>query len=440
MAESLIVRKGGGGAKIDEIIEQFTVAAGQTITAGKFVDYINTGSFNQGNATIYHSATVTEQYAAVSLSEKRVLVVYKTSNPTAAGTAKVLQISGTTITSGDAFVFNNANTSEFSLATLDSTRVVVAYRNSGDSNHGTAKVLSISGLTITAPSAAFVFSSANTYFISPKTLDSTRVFVAYRNEGTNGEGRARVLSISGTTITAPTASFLFSASTIVNLSIVALDAFRVFLAYGASNVSGRGIITILNVSGTTISGTNTSLFTTGSLAYTSVTKIDSGKVVICYRDNGLDSHGFARAVSILGSSGAIFTQGATFTFQSSAVDYVNSNAYYISPNLIENSKIIVSYTSSNTAVTRILNVSGLTITAYTNSFVFNNETTAFNHPIIITNNSRVLFLYSNQSNYHLSAKVLEEAKQIVNNTNEKPFGLAKTNGTAGQTVDVFVSE
>ena len=92
-------------------------------------------------------------------------------------------------------IFNSDSTS-YTSVTFDSSnnKVVIAYRAQGNSNYGTAVVGTVSGTTITFGSA-IVFESVNTTHPSA-TYDSTndRVVISYRDEGNSYYGTAIVFT------------------------------------------------------------------------------------------------------------------------------------------------------------------------------------------------------------------------------------------------------
>ena len=97
------------------------------------------------------------------------------------------------IATGLPSVFESASTLYISVAALDSSKAVVTYRDAGNSGYGTACVLSISGTTVTAGTPA-VFESAATYYTSVAALDSSKAVVTYRDDGNSNYGTACVLS------------------------------------------------------------------------------------------------------------------------------------------------------------------------------------------------------------------------------------------------------
>jgi hypothetical protein len=143
--------------------------------------------FNSGDTTVISTALIDSTH---------VLVAYSDGGNSNYGTAQILTISGTTITAGTEYVFNSATSNYMSATLIDSTHVLVAYEDfSYSTRYGTAQILTISGTTITV-GAKYVFNSADTVYISPVLIDSTHVLVAYRNVSTTPKnGAAQVLNV-----------------------------------------------------------------------------------------------------------------------------------------------------------------------------------------------------------------------------------------------------
>jgi hypothetical protein len=133
---------------------------------------------------VFESATTTSISATYDSNAQRVVIAYQDNGNSSFGTAIVGTVSGTSISFGTAVVFESATTASIS-ATYDSAaqRVVIAYRDNGNSSFGTAIVGTVSGTSISF-GAAVVFESAGTLLIST-AYDSAaqRVVIAYRDDG-----------------------------------------------------------------------------------------------------------------------------------------------------------------------------------------------------------------------------------------------------------------
>jgi hypothetical protein len=90
------------------------------------------------------------------------------------------------------------------ISTFDSSsnKVVIAYRDGGNSYRGTAIVGTVSGTSISFGSASAAFNSASIYYASA-TFDSNanKVVLTYRDAGNSDYGTVIVGTVSGTSIT-----------------------------------------------------------------------------------------------------------------------------------------------------------------------------------------------------------------------------------------------
>jgi hypothetical protein len=428
MGQTIITRKSGGGSggsTIDEIVESYVVETGNTITAGTFVDYVNT--YFRGDDLVFDTNVVVS-VRATFLTETKVLVCYR-DQTTTFGEATVLEISGTTVTKGTTLVFNSANTEEISVTTIDSTKALVVYKNNGNSSRGTAMVLSISGTTITT-NTSFVYNSATTNSNSVTMVDSLKAIVTFSDGGNSNRGTARVLEISGTTISASGSNLVFNTSSSSVTSVAKLETNKALVGYRADGGSS-GQATVLSVSGTTITaGTNFVYQATGNADNTSIEILSSSKGFVAYSNGSNDFFGTAIVLSI---SGTTITAGLSFVFNNGSTSRINAK-------LINLKDIVISFRDSSnsgfgTLVTLNINDTLITLTS---RFFF--SVGIVESDLIVLNNSKVLLAYRNSSVSNRGyANAITITKKIVNTTAEKVFGLAKTGGAAASTIEVYVN-
>jgi len=319
----------GGGSfdVVNGVINDF-LSSGADIAANTFVEFVVGGSkgiFWAGN---------TFDISAVLLDSTHVMVCYRGNY--SYGNSIILTISGTDITKGTATVFNSSYTCYISAVKLDSTHVMVCYRDEGNGNYGTAQVLTVSGTSITAGTET-VFKSVGIYNISAVMLDSTHVMVCYRDSGNSSYGTAQVLTVSGTSITTGAETVYYPGSS-YSISAVMLDSTHVMVCtYNASN----GIAQLLTVSGTSITAGTTTVFNDGTTDYISAVKLDSTHVMVCYQDGRNSSYGTAQVLTVSGTSitagtETVFNTGITTKISAVMLDsthvmvcYILSNGYGI---------------------------------------------------------------------------------------------------------------
>jgi len=240
--------------------------------------------------SVFNSAS-TNYLSITALDSTHVVVAYSDVGNKNYGTAVVGTVSGTSISFGAELVFNSASTNYISVTAVDSTHVVVAYRDGGNSNYGTAVVGTISGTSISF-GAESVFNSAITNYISVTAVDSTHVVVAYRDVGNSNYGTAVVGTVSGTSISFGAES-VFNSATTSDISVTTVDSTHVVVAYRDAGNSNYGTAVVGTVSGTSISFGAESVFNSANTSYISVTTVDSTHVVVAYCDEGNSNYGTA---------------------------------------------------------------------------------------------------------------------------------------------------
>ncbi len=426
----LVNRCGGGGAKINGIVESYLVAAGETISAGDFVSFINEDADeivknkvqrpSAGSAVVFESGS-TSYISATVLSATSVLVAYRDNSNSGYGTAVVLTISGATITSGTPVVFESAAIVYCSAVALSSTSVLVSYQDGGNSGYGTAVVLTISGTTITVGTPV-VFESASTTYISAVLLSATSVLVAYRDNGNSNYGTAIILTISGTTITAGTPVVFESAST-QYISATVLSATSVLIAYSDNGNSYYDTAVVLTISGTTITAGTPVVFESAISYNISATKLSSTSVLIAYRDVNNSYYGTAIILTI---SGTTITVGTPVVFESAST--LNISAVLLSAISVLVAYSDVGNSSYGTAI--ILTISGTTITVGT-PVVFESAGTSDISAAVLSSTS-VLVAYQDVGSSSQGTSVILTISQMLS-----IVGVAKEAGTGGDTIDVY---
>ena len=175
------------------------------IRKGEFVSFINDiGISNYAN---FAQASV-QKVNVAALDGNRAVVVYRDLDNEGYGTAVVVQRNNEAMFPGTPVVFKAAAVSttndvslmnKIAITRLDDTRVLVAYTVAGDAE---AVVITSQVNTNTMTIGTPVSIENNVSHLSIDALDGGKVFCAYsRTSGSNNKFRARILSISGDTIT-----------------------------------------------------------------------------------------------------------------------------------------------------------------------------------------------------------------------------------------------
>jgi hypothetical protein len=280
-------------------------------------------SISFGDPVVFESATVNATSVAYDSSNEKVVIAYKDNGNSQYGTAIVGTVSGTSISFGSAVVFESAEVLYLS-AVYDSTneKVVIAYRDLGNSNQGTAIVGTVSGTSISFGSAV-VFESGNTNHISA-TFDSTnsKVVIAYQDTGNSSYGTAIVGTVSGTSISFGTAVVFESATTTYCSAVYDSSNEKVVIAYTDSGNSSYGTAIVGTVSGTSISFGTAVVFESAGTSYINAVFDSSlNRVLIGFLDQGNSSYGTA----IIGTvSGTSISFGSAVVFESAESDNITT--------------------------------------------------------------------------------------------------------------------
>jgi len=244
--------------------------------------------------TVFEAAA-TAYTSVAMLSATKAIVCYQDDADGDKGKACILTISDTTITAGDVVEFEAGATTYISVAMLAVDKAIVCYQDDDDDDKGKACILSISETTITAGAVA-EFEDATTSHISVALLATDRAIVCYTDGGNSNYGTACILSVADTTITAGT-PVVFEAGSTACISVAMLTADRAIVCYQDVGNSYYGTACILSVADTTITAETPVVFEAGGVDYISVAMLADGKPIVCYRDTGNSNYGTARVLS-----------------------------------------------------------------------------------------------------------------------------------------------
>ena len=177
------------------------------------------GTVSGTSISFASEATFNPDYTSfVSLTydsdNSKVVISYQDSGNNNRGTAVVATVSGTSISFGSEVVFETGITGRTS-SVYDSAngKVVIAYYDQGNSYHGTAVVGTVSGTSISFGSPV-VFEASSTDYPSV-AYDSTagKVVISYRDQGNSNYGTVVVGTVSGTSISFDAPTVFESAAT-----------------------------------------------------------------------------------------------------------------------------------------------------------------------------------------------------------------------------------
>ena len=291
-------------------------------------------------ATAPNNASSNYPFATFDSNSNKVVFLYADDGNNGYGTGAVGTVSGTDISFGSETVFESANTYYIS-ATFDSSnnKVVVAYSDGGNSNYGTAVVGTVSDTSISFGTPV-VFESASAGFESV-VFDSSnnKVVIAYRDDGNSNYGTAIVGTVSGTSISFGSATVYHSTNSLANM--IAFDSTnnKVVIAYKDNSDSSKGKAVVGTVSGTSISFGSPAVFEAGAIVTSGNTGIgivydsNAEKIVIHYEDSGDSNYSKLIVGTVSGTSISFAGELTTYTtntiYQNAIFDSTNNRVVLV---------------------------------------------------------------------------------------------------------------
>ena len=259
----------------------------QTNTAGKgIVGTVSGTSISFGSPTAFISRNANPIRMTYTESGK-VVIVYRDSGNSYHAYAIVGAVSGTSISFGNQTKFNDSNTSDLDV-TWDSNevKVVIVYQDNANNSYPTARIGSISGTSISFSSNEVPIASVGCYDIHGE-FDSTnnKIVVAYVDQNDGNAGKAAVGTVSGTSISFGTPVEFDSDVNYISMAYNSTTQ-RMHINYADNDNSGSGTAIDGAVSGTTISFGTPVVFKSGQIYYGeegSTFDSNAGKVVHAYR-------------------------------------------------------------------------------------------------------------------------------------------------------------
>lgn len=373
-----------------------------------------------GTAVTYESASAQYQAICYDSDAGKIIIAYRDGGNSSYGTAVVGTVSGNSITFGTPVVFESANTLWYGLDyDVNAQRVVIAYEDIDNNQYGTAVVGTVSGSSISFGSAVVFNSSATAYCRVIYDPTAQKTVIAYQDDGSaSNDGMAIVGTVSGTSITFGTAVAFNSARTEEIGVGYDSDTSQVVISY-ANVGSGNGQAILGTVSGTSISFGTAATFVSGAPMYTD-NDYDpvAGKFVVSYRDLNNSSYGTAVVGTVSGTS---ITYGTPVIYESALTQY-NAIAYST-----VSGKMVVAYkdfANSSRGTLAVGTVSGTSI-SFDTPVVFETGQTNFTCAVYDSAEGRILIAFSDGGNSgYGKALTFTPAYDTKNLTAENFIGFA----------------
>ena len=256
-------------------------------------------SISYGTPVVFQSFETTRLAITFDSTNNKVLIGYRADGGSNHGTVAIGTVSGTSISFGSAEVFNIGNTTNIGMA-FDSSndKFVISYKDGGASNYGTAIVGTVSGNSMSFGTEV-VFSGTNTVQYTSATFDSSnnKIVIVYRDDGNSAYGTAVVGTVSGTSISFGTPVVFVSSNTVYTDIAFDSSSNQVGISWRDENDGSAGDFIVGTVSGTSISF-GTSIELAGDVEQSAISyDSGSGQFVVSYHDDDDSSKGKAVVVA-----------------------------------------------------------------------------------------------------------------------------------------------
>ena len=347
------------------------------------------------NTAIYYTT------ATYDSTNNKVIIAYRDDGNSNYGTAIVGTVSGTSISFGTAVVFDSGNTNTFS-STYDSTnnKVVIAYRSGNNSNYGAAVVGTVSGTSITFGTIAIFESALTAYHTATYDSTNNKVVIAYQDQGNSSYGTAIVGTVSGTSISFGAAAVFNSTSTLWNSATFESATNKIVIAYRNAGNNGYGTSIVGTVSSTSISfGTAVVFESAASEEMQAVFDANANKIVIAYHDAGNSFYG----TTIVGT-----LSGTSISFGTPVVFNAGNTIFIAATFNSTNNKVVIAYrdrgnSEYGTAIAGTVSGTSISFGAET---VFNTATTDTISVCFDSTNNKVAIAYSDAGNSYYGTAIV----------------------------------
>ena len=308
-----------------------------------------------GSAVVFESATSYPNSIAFDSTNDKVVIVYRDVGNSSAGTAIVGTVSGDSISFGTPVEFNSSYSNDISIVhDSGNGKMVIAYRDQGgNSSYGTAVVGTVSGDSISFGTPVVFESAATSQCAAVYDSANGKVVIGYRDDGNSYYGTAIVGTVSGTSISFGSATVFEEGNANPIRGVYDSANGKVVFAYQDGGNSSYGTAVVGTVSDTSISFGTPVVFNAGQVEHVAAT-FDStagvNKVVIAYRDDANSDYGTA----IVGT-----VSGTSISFGDEVV-YNSSNSTETGITLAStNGKVVIVYKDGTPGTASVFTTNGL---------------------------------------------------------------------------------
>ena len=366
---------GGGGTDIHGVLKEYTVASGNSVSAGDFVTFVNNADFSgSSDHTLNSTAASRQVISATALSDNKVFIAYHVNDSGHCLKGLICTINGTSITAGQEFTLVEESDADLviSVAALSESKVMIVHTYA-NTYHLLALICTVDGTTITAGTEVDLATSSrvmsNIYALK---LSANKIVIVH-TYGLNTNLYGMLCTIDGYNITKVTHDDLTSSTQDGRvLSAVALSESKIFVAYNYSTQYNRLYGAVCTVDDTTITRVaKEQLISTAYMGKViSVVKLTENKVFVAH-SAGENDYTLNGIVCIINGTKLTYGRDATLQELSHTADKISVAA-------LNDKNVVVFHNDSQDYCLNSLkcSVNDMTITAGTDTTINSGEHTA----------------------------------------------------------------
>ena len=408
------------------------------------VSVISATAQSVGAESVYESASAYMSEMAFDSTNNKVIIVYPDQGNSSYGTVVVGTVDGTTISFGSPVVFKSSNiiNTGFPNVTFDSNsnRVVIIYFDIDNSDAGTAVVGTVSDTSIGSFGTPVVYGGNSSAGYQEMLFDTSanKVVIAYRNGANSyyGTGIVGTVDSSDNSISFGTAS-VFTSTNVGGISMAFDSSNNKVGIFYQDGSDGHGKARVATVSGTSISYGTQATFASASTKYTQSTFDSSNnKVVVAFEDDANSDY----YTAIVGT-----ISGTDIAFGSEAVIYNNNvqNSIYHDITFDSSVNKVIHFSRGGTGGDdgriHVGTVSGTDV-SFESGIVINASDAITSAAIVFDSNAnKSVISYRDEGNSNYGTAAVFTAAVPTNLTTENYIGIATGGSYAdGQSVTVDV--
>jgi hypothetical protein len=287
---------------------------------------------NLGSLTTFNSSNSTFSAAVFDATNNKVVIAITDQSDSYKGKAFVGTISGETISFGSAVQFSTGVYTEFDMAyDPDTGKIIIAYPDGGNL-YATAVVGTVSGTSISFGTPT-TYASYVSYFPSCcYDTANSKIVVTSSSPATNNGGKAWVGTVSGTSISFGSATSWYSGSSgnpYYHRIVYDPDNEKPVVFFRDTNDSSRGKARVGTVSGTSISFGTAAQFTSGQAqSVNAVYDTANNKFVVLWGEGSSNPYTPKAAVGTVSGTTISFGTATTFDTWNGGVDAGKLTAVY----------------------------------------------------------------------------------------------------------------